>query len=77
VGSIERRIQQLEGLYQASPGSDSGAAEEREMRRGAFLEMLQGAREKAAREEAEGYPQRRIALDNLLESMRRRREADG
>jgi hypothetical protein len=70
VGSIERRIQQLEEVYHASLEGES--PEVREERRVAFLEMYERAREKAAREEAEGKPQRRIALENLLEFMRRR-----
>jgi hypothetical protein len=73
VGSIERRIQQLEEAYHASPEGES--PEVREERRVAFLEMSERAREKATREEAEGKPQRRMALDNLLEPMSRRHGA--
>ena len=69
MGSIERRIQQLEELYHASPGEES--PEVREERRAAFLKMYERVREKAEREEAEGKPQRRIALDNLIESIGR------
>jgi hypothetical protein len=73
MSALERRIQQLEDLYHSSPWEES--PEVREERRADFLEMYERAREKAEREEAEGKPQRRIALENLLESISRRRRA--
>ena len=73
MGNLEMRIQQLEGLYQASPGGLSDP-EEREKRRAVVAHMLQGGRAKAEREEAAGDPRRRIALDRLEEAFRRRSE---
>ncbi len=68
MGSLGKRIRQLEELYQTPPVEPEDLAE----RKAALLETMRSVREKAEREEAEGYPQRRIALDNLEESMRRR-----
>ena len=68
MGSIERRIRQLEEFHHIAPPEPEDLAE----RKAALLETMRSAREKAEREEAEGKPQRRIALDNLEESMRRR-----
>jgi hypothetical protein len=68
MGSLERRIRQLEELNRASGSTGEDMAE----RKAALLETMRSAREKAEREEAEGKPQRCIALDNLEEFMRRR-----
>jgi hypothetical protein len=73
VASLERRIQQLEEVYQLSSGSDDPV--EREKRRAAFVETFERAWEKAEREEALGKPRRRELLEELIESMRRRRGA--
>jgi hypothetical protein len=70
--ALERRLEALEGRIGCAEETDPA---ERERRRVAFLEMYERAREKAEREEAEGKPQRRIALENLVESIRRRQRA--
>jgi hypothetical protein len=74
MGSIERRIQQLEDPYHAS-GEDLKGLEEREKWRVAFLQKLQSARAKAEREEAMGDPRRRMALDELEEVIKRRHQS--
>jgi hypothetical protein len=73
MGSLDRRIQQLEEVYHASPpGSLASLDPEARERRAALVESMQLARAKAEREEAKGYPQRRRALEQLIESMKRR-----
>jgi hypothetical protein len=74
MGSIERRIQQLEDHYHAS-GEDLKGHEEREKWRVAFQQKLQSARAKAEREEAMGDPRRRMALDELEEVIKRRHQS--
>jgi hypothetical protein len=69
VGSIERRLEALEGRL--GPAEETDPLE-RERRRVAFYESLEAACEKAEREEAEGFPHRRKAIEELIESMRRR-----
>jgi hypothetical protein len=71
MASIERRIRQLEDRYHA--GEEPGGDEEREKRRRDFLEQLQSIRAKAESEERMGDPRRRRALDELEESIKRRR----
>ncbi len=72
MGSLERRLERLDGRIGSAEETDPA---ERERQRAAFYERLQIVREKAEREEAEGKPQRRIGLENLLEAIRRRRGA--
>jgi hypothetical protein len=67
---LERRLERLEDRIGSVSSADPA---ERERQRAAFDERLQIVREKAAREETEGKPQRRIALESLLESISRRR----
>jgi hypothetical protein len=69
---IERRIQNLEKLYQGTSAAyeDSGAAEELERRREKMKANLEHAEERAALEEAQGDSRRRHALDNLYKSMK-------
>jgi hypothetical protein len=69
---IERRIQNLEKLYQGNSAAyeDSGAAEELERRREKMKANLKRAEERAALEEAQGDSRRRHALDNLYKSMK-------
>jgi hypothetical protein len=71
MASIERRIRQLEDRYHA--GEEPGGREEREKRRRDFLVKLQSMRAKAESEERMGDPRRRRALDELEESIKRRR----
>jgi hypothetical protein len=71
VAGIERRIRQLEDRYRA--GEEQGGREEREKRRRDFLVKLQSMRAKAESEERMGDPRRRRALDELEESIKRRR----
>jgi hypothetical protein len=71
MASIERRIRQLEDRYHAR--EEPGGNEEREKRRRDFLEKLQSIRAKAESEERMGDPRRRRALDELEESIKRRR----
>lgn len=71
MASIERRIRQLEDRYHA--GEEPGGREEREKRRRDFLVKLQSIRAKAESEERRGDPRRRRALDELEESIKRRR----
>ena len=72
---IDRRIQNLEKLYQGNSAAyeDSGAAEELERRREKMEANLERAEERAALEEAQGDSRRRQALDNLYKSMKRGR----
>ena len=69
MGSLERRLEALEGHLGAAVETDPL---ERERRRADFYECLEAACEKAEREEAEGFPHRRKAIEELIESMRRR-----
>jgi hypothetical protein len=72
MGSIERRIQRLEDLYHTSrAGEEPGGHAERERRD--FLEKLRSIRAKAQSEERMGDPRRRRALEELEESIKRRR----
>jgi hypothetical protein len=64
-----RRLEALEGRI--GPAEEMDLVE-RERRRATLYERLQLACEKAEREEAEGKPQRRKAIEELIESMRRR-----
>ena len=72
---IERRIQNLEKLYQGSSVAyeNSGAAEELERRREKMKANLERAEERAALEETRGDSRRRHALDDLYKSMKRGR----
>ena len=67
--SIERRIEALESAYGTGPEEDSEAMARRRDERKA---LWPGVLEKAAREEAEGNPTRRIALEELEEQVKRR-----
>jgi hypothetical protein len=70
MGSIDRRIEALEKAYGESPREEDPAEVARwreELKAG-----LERAYEKAGREEREGHPQRRVALDNLVRSLRAR-----
>jgi len=66
MGSLNRRIARLERLYNTVPCE---APAEKEQRLARLKAKLQAAEEKAAREEAEGNPARRIALEELKEYM--------
>jgi molecular chaperone GrpE (heat shock protein) len=72
VGSIDRRIQDLERLLGGAPEADS---EERKR----LIEELKARwpafEEKMAREEAEGNFARRRALEEIEESVKRRMQA--
>jgi hypothetical protein len=72
---IERRLQNLEKLYQGNSAAyeDSGAAEELERRREKMKANLERAEERAALEETHGDSRRRHALDDLYKSMKRGR----
>ncbi len=70
MGSIDRRIEALEKLYGERPGEED--PEEVARRREEFKAELERGYEMAGREEAEGHPQRRVALDNLVRSLRAR-----
>jgi hypothetical protein len=75
VGSIDRRIEALERLYGGPSREEDppGLARRREE----VKSTLGRTYEKAEREEAEGNPQRRIALEALEEQMRKRIRARG
>ncbi len=68
--SLEKRIEALERFYGAEARKEDPAEEA--IRRAEFAAKLERAEEKAAAEEAEGNPGRRIALDELKESMKER-----
>ena len=74
MGSIERRIQDLERSF----GTKAGEAEEISEERRRIIEELEARRpefeEKMAREEAEGDFTRRRALEDLEEQIKRRIE---
>jgi len=67
--SIERRIEALERSY-SSAGEEDPA--EVAWRRAEFAANLDRAEAKAAAEEAEGDPRRRIALEQLEKTMKER-----
>jgi hypothetical protein len=70
MGGIGRRIEALERAYGTEPEEDSEAmARCREELKARWPSAL----EKAAREEAEGNPARRIALEELKERILARR----
>ncbi len=68
------RIRQLEKLYYASEDPYREDPEERARQNAEFVARLRRVEEKAAREEAEGNPARRHALNELYEFMRSKRE---
>lgn len=69
MGSIERRVQQLEDLYHAGEArEESGRDEERQRE---FLDTLRRTRAKAELEEQMGDPRRRRALDELEAFLKR------
>jgi hypothetical protein len=71
--SIERRIEALERSYQRSSASEEDPASGAVARRRAeFATSLDRGEAKAAAEEAEGDPRRRIALEDLKETMKER-----
>jgi hypothetical protein len=59
---LERRIQRLEALYNASSAGEEPGREERERE---LLEKLEKVREKATAEEQMGDPRRMHALKKL------------
>jgi hypothetical protein len=69
MGDIERRIEALERAYGTEPEEDS---EVMARRREELKARISSAYGKAAREEAEGNPARRIALEELEATMKRR-----
>ncbi len=73
MGSIDRRIEALEKLYGVDEGAEEKERRTEEMR-AAMLTRLERAREQAEREETAGDPRRRLALDELEEAIRKRRE---
>jgi hypothetical protein len=76
VGSIERRIEALEGLYLRPTPRRSPAEElEREARIAELKHLYRTTREVAEREAEEGSPQRLRALQELEEHVSRRRRA--
>jgi len=68
VGSLGRRIQQLEDLY-AMSGSTEEEQARRAEQRAALLEDLQRAKERAALEAAAGDSRRLHALEDLERHM--------
>ena len=69
--NLEKRVENLEKRYGASPGEELDPAE-RERRRVEFLALIERVREKAEREAAQGDTRRLSALEEL-ESIERRR----
>ena len=67
--NLEKRVENLEKRYGASPGEELDPAE-RERRRVEFLALAERVREKAEREAAQGDTRRLSALEEL-ESMER------
>ena len=63
MGSLEKRIEALERAYGTNPREEDSA--ELVRLREEMKASLPSARERAAREEAEGNPARRVALDEL------------
>jgi hypothetical protein len=74
VGSLERRVQQLEDLYNVSPDDETRMPPDREAALRELSELRESAIEKAEREAAEGDYRRLNALRDLEESVRRRLE---
>jgi hypothetical protein len=74
MGSIVRRLEALEGRI--GPAEETDPVD-RERQRAAFYERLEAAWEKADAEATEGLPQRRRALEQLIESMKRRASTRG
>jgi len=68
--SIDRRLQALERAYGTKPREEDSADLVR--RREEMKASWTRARERAAREEAEGNPARRVALDDLEARMKER-----
>jgi hypothetical protein len=68
--SIERRIEVLEKAYGTEPEEDSEAIARR---REELKARILSGEEKAAREESEGNPTRRISLEALKERILARR----
>jgi hypothetical protein len=68
--SVEKRIEALERSYGAEAREEDPAEVAR--RRAEFAAKLDRGEAKAAAEEAEGDPRRRIALDELKETMKER-----
>lgn len=77
MGSIDRRIQDLERLLGGTPEVEEANSEERRR----LIEELEARRpeieERMAREEAEGDFTRRRALEELEEVVKRRSRARG
>jgi len=71
MGNVDKRVENLERLY--SPKAAYEGPEERARQSAEFAAKLRRVEEKAAREEAEGLPARRHALNELLEFMRSKR----
>jgi hypothetical protein len=72
VGSIERRVEALERSLGGTPVEDT---EELKRRREEMKASWPRAWERALAEEAAGDPRRRIALEELEESVKRRMQA--
>jgi hypothetical protein len=68
MGSLERRVQQLEDLYHSSAAEEPGRDEERERE---FQDTLRRCRAKAEREERMGDPRRLRRLNELEAFLRR------
>ena len=79
MGSLEKRIEALERAYGTKPREEDSA--ELVRLREEMKASWSGARERAAREEAEGNPARRAALDEIeariRERIRRREHGPG
>jgi len=76
MGSVDKRIEALERTYgEASPSQ--AAEEERARLLEEIRELGPAVGERAAAEEAEGNPARRIALDDLKARIERRTLGDG
>jgi hypothetical protein len=74
MGSLERRIQQLEELYHASPGDPDPDGLRLAEQHDALMETAQRVRAKAEREAAEGDYGRLDALEELEAFIRQRNE---
>ena len=70
--SLGKRIENLEKRYGALPGEGLDPAE-RERRSAEFLALLERITEKAEREAGQGDTRRLRALEEILESIERRR----
>jgi hypothetical protein len=73
MASIDARTRRLEKLYNESEDPYREDPEEKARQNAEFAAKLRRVEEKAAREEAEGLPARRHALNELLEFMRSKR----